>query len=123
MNKNDLLRGLTPVGYKFGVKFDEDAFNPERIDKIRNIIRMSIIPRKTINKNTSSSYNLKHIMERSIYAEHQDIGYIGNGELIYSMILEGYEVERKENDVYFNITSGCVDRLNQNKRTYGKATN
>ena len=121
MNKNDILRGLTPTGYKFGVKFDKDAFNPERIDKIRNIIRMNIIPRKTINKNTSSSYNLKHIIERSIYAEQHGIGYIGNGELIYSMILEGYEVERNDNEVYFNITSRCVDNLNQNKRTYGQA--
>ena len=115
MDNSDILQGLTPTGYKFGVKFQMETFNEERINKIRVFIRLYFTPTKNVNLNTAPAYNIKHYIEKSIYARELGIGYVGCGELIYAMYLEGYKIKRVDNNAYFNISSKSVKILNESK--------
>lgn len=115
MDNNDILFGLTPTGYKFGSPFKKETFNKKRINKIRNFVRVYLAPTKNVNLKTASAYNIKHYIEKSIYARDYGIGYVGCGELIYAMYLEGYQVKRVNNNAYFNISSKSVKILNESK--------
>lgn len=97
---------LCYTGYENG-EFDETIFNKERITKIRDIIRFNLEKRKTINVKTEGSYQLKHAVERFDKTQGgvKLGGYVSNGELIYAMIQEGFDVQRDGRNAYFNVTT------------------
>lgn len=104
MLKNLFYTGYEYYGYKDSKPYTE--FNEERIDRIRAIIRVFLYARKTINHQAEGSYKLKHAVERYDYVAGNRLGgYVSNGEFIYAMILEGFQVERNGRNAYFNITS------------------
>lgn len=92
------LRGLKDEGFTESTSdFKESTFrNTEKINKIREVIKLYFHKTKSINKD-NSSYGLKHILEN-----HFDF-YVSNGELIYAMYLEDYTIERKNVNCHFNI--------------------
>lgn len=106
------LKGLTYLGYKGFGDFNPDEFKKERIEAIRDIIRPRLEKRKTISSGTCSSYELKHCVERQIESVSGILkGYVSNGELIYAMILEGYDVFRCDPNARFNVSSKSLARL------------
>lgn len=112
--ENDVrLDNLCYTGYEFGKKFDANVFKSEKIDKIRVVIRENLVMRKTINRNTEGSYQLKHAVERLDKTKEvmEMGGYVSNGELIYAMILEGFDVERDGRNAWFNITSRSAEKF------------
>lgn len=100
------LRGLTYLGYNGSGDFDANEFKKERIEAIREIIRPRLEKRKTINHDVGTSYGLKHRVEENSLAELPPLnGYVSNGELIYAMILEGFNVYRCSPNAKFNVTT------------------
>lgn len=80
MNHITLPKHLTKYGFDpKGEKIQIDSLRD-----IRAFIRDKLVIQKNINLETSS-YGLKHIAEREVGR------YVGNGELIAAMILEGYD--------------------------------
>ena len=111
------LRGLTYIGYEKGAVFSKLEFREDHIEAIIDIIRSRFEKRATINKNAPSSYRLKHCVESQVEAKQEPLnGYVSNGELIYAMILEGYDVEIDGKDAYFNLVEKSAQRLPRNPR-------
>ena len=78
------------------------------LEDIRDFIKNNLSQQKTINTQTSS-YGLKHIIENKLQRK-----YVSNGELIASMILEGYEykIDKKNHlNAYFNLSKETIKRL------------
>ena len=92
------LRGLKADGFTESTyKFEKSTFrNEEKIKRIREVIKLYFHKTKTINSD-NSSYGLKHIVEK-----HLDF-HVSNGELIYSMHLEDFIIDRKNIHCNFNI--------------------
>lgn len=106
------LKGLTYLGYKGFGDFNPDEFKKERIEAIRDIIRPRLEKRKTISNGTCSSYELKHCVERQIESVAGILkGYVSNGELIYAMILEDFDVRRSGLNAFFNVSAKSLKRL------------
>ncbi len=103
MNK---LTGLCLNGFSNGnEEFDSSNFTEiKKIERIRTEIRKYFTKTKSFNK-TRSSYGLKHDLERHLG------NYVANGELIYAMYLEGYEIKRNDINCYFNISSVGLGNL------------
>lgn len=107
--KEEMLSNLFYTGYEYygynkSISYTE--FDPKRIKRIRRIINMFLYARKTINRQAEGSYKLKHAVERYDSVTGEQLGgYVSNGEFIYAMILEGFQVERDGRNAYFNITS------------------
>jgi hypothetical protein len=98
MNKQNDLSGLTNIGFEnLNENFDPNIFVDSKvIDSVRSEISKYFS--KTISNNsTVSSYKLKHKAERHIGA------YVSNGEFIYAMHLEGFEIFRDSINCHFNI--------------------
>ncbi len=90
-------------------KFEASVFkNNKIIEQLRPVIKKYFSPAKTVYKG-SSSYGLKHIAE-----QHLD-NYVSNGEFIYAMHLEGYNIERDDPNCYFNIKKGDINSLSSSK--------
>lgn len=92
--------------FKDGFQKNGETIEIDSLDNIRNLIRDHLGKQKTINTQTSS-YGLKHIIENKILE-----GYISNGELIASMILEGYEYKKGMKtplNAYFNLSQGSIE--------------
>ena len=117
----EILEGLTIEGFKDNKDnkaFDVSAFDSDRIDAIRNIIRERLVKRDTerINLLGYSSYKLKHACERDVMAQGAPLrGYVANGEFIYAMILEGFSVSRFGMNAHFNVTLESVSKFCKNK--------
>lgn len=112
MTQEEKLKGLTYLGYKGTTDFNPKEFNMGRIESIREIIRPRLEKRKTINHNVGTSYWLKHCVENQIEAYIKPLeGYVSNGELIYAMILEGFDVYKCEPNARFNVTSVSMRTL------------
>lgn len=111
--KEDMLRGLTYIGYQEGKEFNPTEFNPKRIEEIRAIIRKKLVKRKTerINLLGYGSYSLKHACEKDEKARGLLKCYVSNGEFIYAMILEGYNVSRSGLNAHFNVTLKSADKF------------
>lgn len=106
MTQEEKLKGLGIVGYAWGHQFDPNEFTSERIDAIRAIIKGRLEKRKTINHDVGTSYGLKHRIEKHSLALGFPLrGYISNGECIYAMILEGFDVYKCGPNAKFNVTS------------------
>ena len=107
--KEEMLEGLYYTGYESSIMEGNkhwSEFDPERIERIRKIIRAFLYARKSINRQAEGSYKLKHAVEHYDYVVNGGLkGYVSNGEFIYAMILEGFQVERDGRNAYFNITS------------------
>jgi hypothetical protein len=73
----------------FGIK-KSGPIDVNLLGSIRDFIRNNFEKNKTINTKVGS-YRLKHVIEEN--AENVN-GYIGNGDLIASMILEGFEYKK-----------------------------
>lgn len=100
------LRGLRYYGYSDILDFDKKDFNMLRINEIKRIIGHRVSKKKTFEKGISS-YGLKHIVEAQQESKNGMLGgYISNGELIYAMILLGFDVKRilETGNAYFNIS-------------------
>ena len=100
------LRGLRYYGYSDILDFDKKDFNMLRINEIKRIIGHRVSKKKTFEKGVSS-YGLKHIVEAQPESKNGMLGgYISNGELIYAMILLGFDVKRRleTSNAYFNIS-------------------
>ena len=112
MNTNNNLTGLNGFGFKNSTtKFEASVFeNNKTIEQLRPVIKKHFSPAKTVYKG-SSSYGLKHIAER-----HLD-NYVSNGEFIYAMHMEGYNIERDDPNCYFNIKRGDI-RVCQTQKRY-----
>lgn len=115
MDIEEKLRGLTYMGYKGRRDFNPKEFDIERVESIRGIIRGRLEKRKTINHNVGTSYGLKHRLENHAMATDAPLsGYVSNGECIYAMILEGYDVYKCPPNAKFNVTTKSFESL------YGK---
>lgn len=105
------LRGLTYIGYYGNAPFSNLEFREDNRDVICGIIRSRLEKTKTINRRISS-YELKHLVEKQVEASGTPCkGYVSNGELIYAMILEGFEIEVCGMNAFFNVSSRSVKRL------------
>jgi hypothetical protein len=100
------LIGLSLNGFSNGnEKFDYSTFTEiKKIEKIRTEIRKYFTKTKSFNLKRSS-YGLKHELERHIGV------YVANGELIYAMYLEGFDIKRNDINCYFNISSVGLGNL------------
>lgn len=106
--KEEMLEGLGYCGYDG----KSHEFHTDRIERVREIIRLWLKPRKGVNCKCMGSYQLKHAAEDSELAEGLPLeGYVSNGEFIYAMILEGYDVKRSGINAYFNATSESMRRF------------
>lgn len=107
MGQSELLKGLTLHGYDSERSFDESEFNQERIEEIRMVVRMWFRKMRAINLRWNSYY-LKHSVERYLGGDRiwngTVSGHIANGELIYAMILEGFDVLKDGQYALFNIS-------------------
>ena len=65
---------------------------------IKNWIKHALTVTKSINKNASSSYGLKHICEESIGC------YVSNDEIIDAMIDLGFKYSSNHINYHFNIS-------------------
>lgn len=115
MTCNENLAGLTLNGYEDGIVFDENRFDAARIEEIRAVVRKWFRKMQNINLR-HSSYSLKHSMERYLGRERlwdgAVDGYVSNGEMIYAMILEGFDVRRERINAFFNISEVDFDAFN-----------
>lgn len=114
--KEEMLEGLYYTGYENTTMEGNkhwSEFNAERIDVIREIIRANLEKRKTerVNLLGYGSYSLKHAVEKDELARGVLKCYVSNGELIYAMILEGYNVKREGRNAYFNVTMASAERF------------
>lgn len=76
------------------------------IKSSRDFIRDNLKKTKSINKRVGS-YKLKHAVE--IY--YNNNLFMGNGDFIAAMILEGYEYKRESKDspnAYFNLSQKSI---------------
>lgn len=109
--KNDVLYGLTRQGYNGYKEFDPSEFDMDRINAIRAIIKPRLEKTKSINSR-AHSYTLKMRCEHQIEAAREPLcGYVGNGELIYAMILEGFKVKQEDLNASFNVSNASLKRL------------
>lgn len=101
-----ILKGLKLNGFDSEHEsFDETPFfNNKTVDLIRPFLSDNLSKTKTINK-SHSSYGLKHIVENKIGQ------YVTNGELIYAMFLEGFEIKRHNINCFFNIKTSEVKKM------------
>lgn len=106
-----MLYGLTTQGYNGFKEFDPSEFDMDRINAIRAIIRPRLKKSKCINYR-AHSYTLKMRCEHQIEAAGEPLcGYVGNGELIYAMILEGFKVKQEDLNASFNVTVASLKSL------------
>ena len=123
--KEEMLEGLYYTGYEIAVVGNKPwtEFNSERIEKIREIIKENLEKRKTerVNLLGYGSYSLKHAVEKDENARGILKCYVSNGELIYAMILEGYNVKREGRNAYFNVTMDSAKRFYE-KNLYNDRT-
>jgi hypothetical protein len=105
MDKN-ILKGLQLNGFDNELEsFDDTPFlNNKTVELIRPFLTDNLSKTKTINK-SHSSYGLKHIVEKKIGK------YVTNGELIYAMYLEGFDIKRQNINCYFNIKTSEVKNI------------
>jgi hypothetical protein len=105
MNKA-ILNGLKLNGFDDEFQsFDETPFlNSKTVELIRPFLSDNLSKTKTINK-SHSSYGLKHIVEKKIGQ------YVTNGELIYAMYLEGFDIKRHNLNCFFNIKTSDVKKI------------
>lgn len=112
MSEKEKLDGLGINGYGDSKGFNPAVFNETRIDAIRYIISGRLVKRKTINHDVGTSYGLKHRIEEHKLAQRAPLnGYVSNGECIYAMILEGFDVYRSGVNAKFNVTSKSFESL------------
>lgn len=115
MTQEEKLKELSYIGYVRGHEFNPKEFNLDRIAAIREIVRGRLEKRKTINHNIGTSYGLKHCVENQIEAYGEPLcGYVSNGELIYAMILEGFDVCICDKNARFNVTTKSLMRIPRN---------
>ncbi len=97
METNNLI-GLESSGFtESTAEFDENIFSDaEKINKIRSVIKIYFTKAEETNYD-SSSYGLKHILEKHLGF------YVSNGELIYAMHLEDFKIERGKVNCFFNV--------------------
>lgn len=108
MNEN-YLKGLGLHGYEGNTEFKDTVFDMARIEAIREIIKPRLRKVKNINRN-HTSYGIKHRVEEQIEASIEPLqGYVANGELIYAMILEGFDVLRFGMNASFNVSEGSLN--------------
>jgi len=101
LREKGLLKSVLPKNlFKNGFALNGDKIDINLLENIRQFIRINFKKRETINY-LIGSYELKHIVERRTKE------YVSNGELISSMILEGfdYKIDNKNQlNAYFNLT-------------------
>lgn len=101
-NEND-LRGLDLNGFMNSTEnFDSSVFaNNQTIELLRPEIKKYFSKTNSNNRNYNS-YGIKHIAEKHLGT------YVSNGELIYAMHLEGYQIFRKNINCTFNVSEPSV---------------
>ena len=105
-NNMKYTENLTLNGYEPDAKFNKTEFERNgNIEKIRNLIKANLSKTKHVYRDAPSSYVLKHKAETILNT------YITNGEFIYAMILEGYDVEKHRLNAYFNISKKSFKAL------------
>lgn len=110
------IKYLDMYGLRGKTEFCPTIFDNNRIEVIRSIIKANYVPIKSIMRHRSS-YGLKHDIEKRKEAEC--IGnYLSNGELIYAMHLEGYNLIPTYDgspNAYFNVSYKSVRELRGEK--------
>lgn len=102
-----LPKGLFKDGFATKKNPTGEPINIGPLKDIREFIRNNFKNRQSINFRTTS-YELKHIAEDNIKSHK---GYVSNGDLIASMILEGYqykEYPENSSNACFNITQNSI---------------
>ena len=107
---NNDLTGLNSSGFQNSeIEFNRDIFKENiTIGIIRPLIKKYFVQTKTIYRG-SSSYGIKHVVERNIGT------YVSNGELIYAMDLEGFNIVRDSINCFFNISQKDIRLLSNSK--------
>ena len=109
MLPKDLFRN----GFAISGDIDNEPIDISSLELARNFIRNNFKKNKTINTKIGS-YKLKHILEKNI-GDSQIV--VSNGDLIASMILEGYD-HKKDGKVTrnanFNLSQLSVRKFLKN---------
>ena len=105
------LRGLTPGGFNGG-----DNFYDLELQATRDIIACYLRPIGRINT-SSTSYGLKHLIERALHIETQGvINYVNNGSVILAMYDAGFRIKRLKDgspNCYFDVSRKSINNLNK----------
>lgn len=95
----------------YSLRQDWDSSIPENrikeIKKARKVIKQFLKPNKHVNYNASSSYGLKHHIER----HYND--YLSNNDCIIAMLLEGYKCREQQyqSNPHFNVSMKSIQAL------------
>ena len=108
------LFGLTNGGFNGLQPLCVKDFNELELKSARDIIACYFTPIKSINQD-STSYGLKHLVERALYKETSGkINYVSNGTLILAMYDAGFRIKRLADsspNCYFNVSKKSVNDL------------
>ncbi len=108
--------------FQNGFEQKGDYIDINVLGNIREFIRNNFEKRKTFNTSVSS-YGLKDLVERHLLEIKLKNCYVSNGELIASMILEGYNYKRVKlypKNAYFNVTKNPLRKLKFKRQNYEK---
>lgn len=111
------LRGLTPGGFNGGDNsLNVKDFNDLELQATRDIIACYLHPIGRINT-SSTSYGLKHLIERALHIETQGvINYVNNGSVILAMYDAGFRIKRLKDgspNCYFDVSRKSINNLNK----------
>lgn len=111
------LRGLTPGGFNDGDNsLNVKDFNDLELQATRDIIACYLRPIGRINT-SSTSYGLKHLIERALHIETQGvINYVNNGSIILAMYDAGFRIKRLKDgspNCYFDVSRKSINNLNK----------
>lgn len=110
MKNNILPKDLFRNGFAIRGDVNNDPIDIHSLEVVRNFIKENFKKRKTINTKVGSR-RLKDVIERKVGENKISIG---NGDLIASMILEGYEHKKDSEtskNANFNLSQLSVRKF------------
>ena len=117
------LSGLTTGGFNGSDSLHIKDFNELELNAARDVIACYFRPISTIN-NDSSSYGLKHLVERYLQAETKGaINYVSNGTLILAMYDAGFRIKRMDSsspNCHFNVSKKSIHYLEKRIRGFNQ---
>lgn len=115
------LHGLTIGGFNGLGPLNVKNFNQLELKAARDVIACYLRPISAINS-SSSSYGLKHLVERYLQAETKgEINYVSNGTLILAMHDAGFRIKRMDSsspNCYFNVSKKSINYLEKRISEY-----
>lgn len=111
INRDDILKGLSNIGFEEDTEFWEGTFDRERMGILKNLVGWKLKPSKSFYMRENSSDICYYINKLTKYQTFWDLDHIGEGEVIYAMYLAGFDIKRVGKRAYFKITSYSCHKL------------